>query len=147
MIIKKALMALFALWMFGVLAGCESNTNNLLENKAISSVVLECKNQCTMSDGTPFVHREFKEEAELKLFTDAIQKAEKIPAILRYDVIFKMRVTFEDRTSKMFYLNISNTTDLQTGLLIEQSKSETGYQISSDISERLRETIYKTRAS
>ncbi|KEQ22767.1 hypothetical protein [Paenibacillus tyrfis] len=140
-------MVLFALWMFGIFAGCESNTNNLLENKAISSIDLECKNQCTLSDGTPFIHREFKEEAELKLFTDAIKKAEKMPGILDYFVILEMRITFEDRTSKMFYLNISNSTDLQTGLLIEQSKSEQGYQISSKISERLRETIYKTTAS
>ncbi|MFB0842083.1 hypothetical protein [Paenibacillus oleatilyticus] len=140
-------MVLFALCMFGGVAGCGSNTNNLLENKAISSVDLECRNQCTMSDGTPFIHRDFKEEAERKLFTDAIQKAEKLPGILDYFVIFKMRVTFEDHTSKMFYFNISNTTDLQNGLLVEQSNSEQGYQIPSKISERLRETIYNTRAS
>ncbi|MCP1307333.1 hypothetical protein [Paenibacillus tyrfis] len=133
--------------MFGIFAGCGSNNNNLLENKAISSVDLECRNQCTMRDGTPFIHREFKEEAELKLFTDAIQKAEKLPGILDYEVIFKMRVTFEDRTSKRFYLNISNTTDLQTGLLVEQSNSEQGFQISPKISERLREVIYNTKAS
>lgn len=118
------------------LIGCMSKENEALK------IRLQCAEFCKNKEQPPFNEKIITDVNEIKVFTEAIKKAKPINGILDYGTVFRVFVSFKDKTEKQYVLNITENENA-IPLLVNMSESEKGFSIPKENAVELRAIIYK----
>jgi hypothetical protein len=119
------------------LFGCST----VKENEVLK-IRLQCADLCKNQEHSLFNEKVITDVNEIKVFTEAIKKAKPINGILDYGAVFKVFVSFKDKTEKQYVLNITENEN-EDPLLVNMSESEKGYTIPKKNADELRAIIYK----
>lgn len=115
------------------LIGCANK-----DKKEIVSITIQCADMCKTKtmQMVPFTEKTYEDKDEIKVFQQAIDKAEKMDGMLNYVALFFMTVTFDDGTYQKYVLNVSGE-EGSTGLLADTAHSEQGYTIPEDQAQQI----------
>lgn len=142
---KKGVVLLCAVLLVIVYlaAGKEKCRDGKCPPAEVESIKLVCTELCARGGGgpAPFAEKTFRESSDIRIFTEAMGRAERILAEINYGVLFRMEVTYEDGTVKPYVLNVDRQQD-GTGLLVDLAGSGQGYEIPRADSAELRRIIY-----
>ncbi|WP_442601824.1 hypothetical protein [Paenibacillus sp. KN14-4R] len=123
-----ALMLLF-------ISGC----NKPGMNDSINQIKLEClqsfnEEKCENQD--------FNNDQSLKIFEEAITTATKMLGELNYGAEYNMTITYSNNTIKNFHLSLGSDRSMK-GLLVDQTNTSQGYEISMKYANQLRDLLNK----
>ncbi|WP_078552103.1 hypothetical protein [Bacillus alkalicellulosilyticus] len=135
---------LFILIFLVFVGGCNEKTNEgvLINNKEVISVSLNVDPMWENGDNKSFKTKEFKDESSIKIFIEAIENVVQLEGILNYKSEFDVTVTYIDKTTERYHLNLGVETE-DEGLLVILPDTNHGYIIKKEDANKLRGIIYK----
>ncbi|CAM4009275.1 hypothetical protein SAEN111111_02985 [Saccharibacillus endophyticus] len=121
-----------------LLTGCAPKSKPIVEESPSAAVTLRC---VTELDGLPCEDFEFTEREAVEAFEQAIANAQQEPGNMNYSAEYEMQWS-KDRETKSYHLSLGAKRDMQ-GLLVKLPDTLTGYSISVEDSNKLRDILRK----
>ncbi|QWU15315.1 hypothetical protein [Paenibacillus sophorae] len=131
---KRYLVAILLILVF--VTGCNNKTDS---NDSITSIRLDClqpiKDELCES-------KYFENARSIKIIEEAINNAIKMKGELNYVAEYSLTVTFANNTTKNYHLSLGSDRTMN-GLLVDQSDTGQGYEISMKYANHLRDLLKK----
>jgi len=110
--------------------------------QAIEKITLTCRDECMDITNRERHVLEITNKKDVKQFVNAVRNASQVPGVLNYMVEFEMRWIYSDGTTEDYYLTLRNTRELG-GLVVKPQDSHTGYSVSVNDANLLRDLLYE----
>jgi len=145
----KRIGMLFLFFIVMLIAACGGNNSSELGSEEVKRIeksegtptliMLTC-HQALPS--TPCRDVEFDRSDEIRIVTEAIFSAERMKGDLNYAAEYKMDITYANGSVTRYDLSLGADPKMQ-GLLVNQEDTSTGYSISLEDANRLRQIIQR----
>ena len=118
------------------ISGCNESDNT---NNSIISVKLECLH--SVNEGK-CENKYFEDVQSLMIFEEAIAVTTKMTGDLNYIAEYSMIITYSNNTNKNYHLSLGSNRSMK-GLMVDQTNSSQGYEISTEYANQLRDLLKK----